>query len=185
MNVLRSFYDSIREQPEKSASTDIKSANDIAESVKVSHSVRLPPSIISTLDAGFASNKLKPNTTHDLVCSSIDYVKSQGFSWKNNNNPAGIHASFVRDLDKLSEGDILIRVKNSNNVNSFDAFKVDNSNSARFLGSEQSFEAIKSRVEQYVICLYVRDKVNEALTLAKSADIQKVQEKRADYGLEM
>ena len=47
--------------------------------------------------------------------------------------------------------------------------------------TEKSYPAMKGRVEQYVTGLYIRDKINETLSLADASP--KVREKMPGYGL--
>jgi len=163
------------------AAPGLKSGLEIAESIRQSRSLVLPPSIISAIDSGISEGKLKPDATHELICASIDRVKNQGFSWKESGNPAAIHAAYVKDALKLSEGDVFIRAKASGAARTFDAYRVTGPANSKYLGSEKSYPAMKGRVEQYVTGLYIRDKINETLSLADASP--KVREKMPGYGL--
>ena len=94
-----------------------------------------------------------------------------------------IHAVFAKDKENVTQGDICVRLRPVGNEQSFEAFKIIDPNNSKFLGSEKSFEAIRERVEQYVTCLYVRDKISETIALSKNAD--RVQEQRPSYGLDI
>lgn len=180
---IRIYYDSVKYQAHASTVSDMKNATDISNSVKGSHSISLPPSVISLIDSALSSGSLKPDATHNLICSSIDSFRSQGYEWKKENNPPGIHAVFAKDKENVTQGDICVRLRPVGNEQSFEAFKIIDPNNSKFLGSEKSFEAIRERVEQYVTCLYVRDKISETIALSKNAD--RVQEQRPSYGLDI
>lgn len=163
------------------AAPGLKSGLEIAESIRQSRSVVLPPSIISAIDSGISEGRLKPDATHEIICASIDRVKKQGFSWKEAGNPAAIHAACVKDALKLSEGDVFIRAKASGSAQTFDAYRVTGPANSKYLGSEKSYPAMKGRVEQYIMSLYIRDKINETLSLSDRA--RKDKDHKLGYGL--
>lgn len=67
--------------------------------------------------------------------------------------------------------------------NLIEAFNICDNNTFKYLGTEKDFAAIQSRVEHYVLSLFVRDKINETISIANSP--LKVQEERAVYGMDI
>ena len=178
---VRSFYDSIRYQSGKLPIINVKSGADIAESVKLSHNITIPPSIIATIDSAISEGHLKPNTTHEIICSSINHIKNNGFSWKMEGNPPGIHSSFVKNFNHNSSGDIYIKSSSNSNAPIYEAFINIDSN-PKFLGKETSFNSIKFRIEQFSTCVYIRDKLNETIQLSKESKLKK---DKSDFCLEL
>jgi hypothetical protein len=172
-SLQRFFTDKSIQQPlpiSQSIKNDIKTAEEIQAGVKNSHSITLPPSVVSSIDAALSAGKLKPDATYNLICSSIDTIKGNCFSWKNSENHADFYAVYARDPSRIVGGDVLVRLKSSPNGNLFEAYRMIDSQSSKYLGVESKFEAIKDRVEQYVICLHVRDKINETIELSNRKD---------------
>jgi hypothetical protein len=159
----------------------IKNGSDIDYLIRSSHSISLPPSIISAIDSGINSGHLKPDKAHSIVCDSIDSIKNGGYAWKSD-VASDVKAVFVKDpsVSTVKNGDIFI--KENSDKNRFDAFKIEYGK-GRFLGSEPSLDSLKIRVEQFTACSTVKDRINEAITISKNAS--KVQEKSASYGLEL
>jgi len=183
-DAVRVFYDNVKEiQQPVEPPLPLKSGADIAAAVQKSHALLLPVKVVSTIDAAIAEGKLHPEATYTLICSAIDQVRNQHFSWKHENNPAGVHSAYVINSDSISRDDILIKPTVSDDKPVFEAFKVVDSNNLKYLGSEPSLIRMQKRIEAHVTCMKVREVVNETISLSNR--VNKMQEKRADYGLEM
>jgi len=179
---IQIFYENVKYQepfPDKL----IKTGSDIADSIIISHNFTLPPSIVSQLDAGISSGSLQPKATCVLVADFIEQFKNQGYSWRNNNIPSDTHSAYCKSSSIFSVGDIFVKSRTVDDALKFEAYKLCDNKTSKYLGSENSFNAIQSRVEQYVTSLFIRDKINETISLANSP--LKVQETRAIYGMDI
>jgi len=179
---VQAFYDNIKIE-QSSTEKGIKTGTDIANFIKKSHNFSLPPSIIAQLDAGISSGDLQPEATFAFVADSIEQFRIQGYSWRNSNIPNGTYSAYCIDQSNVSVGDICVRSRNIDKEPAFEAFRICDNNTFKYLGTEKDFAAIQSRVEQYVLSLFVRDKINETISIANSP--LKVQEERAVYGVDI
>jgi len=135
------------------------------------------------LDAGISSGDLQPEATFAFVADSIEQFRIQGYSWRNSNIPKGAYSAYCIDQSNVSVGDICVRSRTTDKEPVFEAFRICDNNNVKYLGNEKTFEAIQSRIEQYVTSLFVRDKINETISIANSP--LKVQEERVSLGMEI
>ena len=137
---------------------EIQTASDIDEFIQKKFGYSLPPSIQKQLDEAIQSNKIKS----DWACEFVDNMvkdTQKVFKW-DIQQKAGIVSSYTKSSDKLVEGDIIIRqAKNLQPAQPdiFEAYKMTDSVNQKYLGAENSLDALKSRVEQYAFASAVKD----------------------------
>lgn len=157
-----------------------KNGSDIDYLIRSSHSISLPPSLISTIDSGIKSAHLQAKKILPIIRDCIDSIKNGGYTWKSGVE-SSVKAVFVKDpsVSMLKNDDIFI--KENSDINRFDAFILKDGKGI-FLGSEPLLDSLKTRVEKFAVFSTVKDRINEAITISKNAS--RFQEKTVSYGLD-
>lgn len=91
-------------------------------------------------------------------------MRSTGFTWQMPEK-ADRYAVFSKDPLKSSPGDVVVRKVTAGAEERFDAYRILEGNVSKFLGSEREFEEMRKRVEKYVVCWEVREKVWEGVSM--------------------
>jgi len=129
----------------------LKTAEDIARTIKESHGVCLKEPVIALIEKGIAEKKLDPTATYDLLKSTIVNV---GYTWKTTGLSAGNHAEFVKDPSKPpTVGDIIIKYDKPQKT--YEAIQI-RSTGKEVLGATASMDNLKSRIEEYVVNMAIR-----------------------------
>jgi hypothetical protein len=159
--VVRTFLSSVSVEPEPEKK--ITTCTELQSAILEKYQVKLPPSVISTIENNVTTGKLDIQTAYVSVCSTIEKTKKTDFKWDLGKSGENRDAAFVKDSSVVSPGDVIIRKVQDVENERFDAYKMIDEKSSKFLGSEKEFTAIKDRVEQYVVCMAVRDKITDII----------------------
>jgi N12 class adenine-specific DNA methylase len=177
----------IKREPDAEA-PDIKTAADIHSFFLEHHRIDISPSIITTIESGFKEGTLKPDQTVNFIERAISDIKENGYSWNQVTGDIGQEA-FCKVPGKVSAGDFLIRRGTENPEKpGFEAYRIIDSSNYKYLGAEPALPALKTRVEQYVVSLAVKDKLNEVLAISATktqSGPERVPEKKPARGMEM
>jgi hypothetical protein len=185
---VKIFYDHIKSQISEIGSLTrdnaIRSADDINTHIRKSYNLNIPPSVMSIIIDAITSGKLKPEATYTLICSSIDTVKEKCSSWKNSKNH-DFYASYSKDPSHIDAGDVVVRKKNTSTGDLYEAYRMIDDKSSKFLGTESNFNSIKDRVEQYVTFMHVRQKINETIELSNQKFSVVKEPQMVSYGIDI
>lgn len=166
---VRNFYENIQPVQQKEVKIyDFQSGEGISKAIKDHYSVTLPPSIVSMIDAVLNKDRQLGHTSkaYDLLTNVIDDVRKKSYCWTGSDNE--YHASYRKDLRKLDKGDVVIKMSTEEEKNTFHAYRLLDATNSKFLGSDASYTTVKDRVEQYVACIAIREKLNNVLSMHMS-----------------
>ncbi|MBN1601966.1 MAG: hypothetical protein JW915_10170 [Chitinispirillaceae bacterium] len=187
---IKVFYDTIAfKEPGDSSqvkSSEIRSAGDINAHIRSKYNFNLPPSVLSTIDDAIKSRQLDPDATYQLICSTIDNVNSIGYNWKHFQSDK-VFAKYGRDHEAVNVGDVFIKREMAENIASgaYMAYIINFKKEPVYLGKEDYYENIKNRVENYVKCSAVRDKINETINLSRQQNIGVKEHQTVSYGIDI
>lgn len=155
-------------QPEPIKSSIIQGAEEIETGIFEKHGLKIPPSVTSALHTAIEQGVLKPEQIHREIDALVQ-AKHAHFqkAWHMTGNPKEVYASLRADPTRISTNDIIIASKNRDSSTEYRAFRVVDSVKKNYLGTEVQFEAIKTRSEQYVTTVAIRDMVNAEISKNK------------------
>ncbi|MCW8965312.1 MAG: hypothetical protein OQK82_01295 [Candidatus Pacearchaeota archaeon] len=161
----------------------IATIEDIRKDISEQFSVILPSSILVKIQETSIAGNMKLDQAHLMICETIRSHEKAGYLWELDVPQAGVYARYGLSDGKMNNSIVVRRVEDSGKE-SFEAYRIQ-SGREKYLGAENSFDAMKKRVEQYVVCLLVRDKVNDINLEKKSKTSHTVHDKRESYGMEL
>jgi len=150
--------------PRNAGSKTLKTADDIARTIKESHGVCLKEPVIALIEKGIAEKKLDPATTYQLLTATI---VGAGYTWRTSGlSTTGHHAEFVKDPSKPPTiGDFVVTYDLSKKT--FEAAQI-RATGKEVLGATTSFDNLKNRIEEYALNMTIRAHVKTILEPQKN-----------------
>ena len=163
------------ERSKESSLPSVSNAVEIQGVIKEKYSLTLPQPVIATIDKGITDSKISPEIVLQLTVAAIEESKARGYTWQKP-TMADTLSAYMKDKANLSSGDFLIKISSDSTKGSpvYDAFRVLDSASSKYLGSEPDIPRLQNRVEQYSILLTVNNKINETIALSAAASKEPV-----------
>lgn len=160
-------------KPLTNQSEMFSSIDDVLKSIRDKYSVVFPPSILLYLNENIKNSKIDFHSAHSVICASIENVRSSGISWVKYDDMQ-YFAVYRKDSLNLNPGDIIVRQIEEGTGTKYSAFKLLADSTQVFLGTESDFPTLKERIERYVVCKSIIDKLTETISINDSKTLNSI-----------
>lgn len=137
----------------------------LTDEIRQRHSFSLPNSLLEKADNLITKHNVNPEQLLSSISRSIDISRQSGATWRTHDNPAGIFAIYTQKSGHAQPGDIVIRQHQTAEKTQYTAYITQEGPFEKYLGTENSWPSMKSRVETYAKGLVTKKNLDDTLSL--------------------
>ena len=135
--------------------------------MKTLYAFELPQKLLESIDKQLCHGKLTSQKAMEIVESAVQDFDLVGPRWCEGNGD-GLAGSYRRNEGRTSLGDVLVRKASETEGQTYKAFLVIKDGLEKYLGCDESVEAVKERARRFYIFN------NVAARLTQNADMSNV-----------
>jgi hypothetical protein len=145
----------------------VYTSSQIQDHVKTLYAFELPQKLLESMDKQLCHGKLTSQKAMEIIQGAVQDFDLVGPRWCDGNRD-GLAGSYRRNEGRTSAGDVLVRKASETEGQTYKAFLVIKEGLEKYLGCDESAEAVKERARRFYIFN------NVATKLTQNADMSNV-----------